>query len=142
MMETFSGAIYKTGINPCVDVPLRVTRAFGRRGYVRVRTTLVPVGDGRHLLYVNGAMRKGAGIDVGDTIRVALEIDDAPREMPGPIDIARGLGQAGAWGAFQRARPSDRKDILAYHSFLKTPEARKRNVERVLEHLRRWGLLE
>ena len=142
MMETFSAAIYKTGINPCVDVPMRVTRAFGRRGYVRVRATLVPVGDGRHLLCVNGAMRKGAGIDVGDTIRVALEIDDAPREMPVPIDLARGLRQAGAWGAFQRARPSDRKDILAYHSFLKTPEARKRNVERVLEHLRRWGLLE
>jgi len=151
MMETFSAAIYKTGINPCVDVPQRVTRAFGRRGYVRVkgsinrftfRATLVPVGDGRHLLCVNGAMRKGAGIDVGDTIRRALEIDDAPREMPVPIDLARGLRQAGAWGAFQRARPSDRKDILAYHSFLKTPEARKRNVERVLEHLRRWGLLE
>ena len=142
MMETFSAAIYKTGINPCVDVPLRVTRAFGRRGYVRVRATLVPVGDGRHLLCVNGAMRKGAGIDVGDTIRMALEIDDAPREMPVPIDLARGLRQAGTWGAFQRARPSDRKDILAYHSFLKPPEARKRSVERVLEHLRRWGLLE
>lgn len=27
MMETFSAAIYKTGINPCVDVPLRVTAA-------------------------------------------------------------------------------------------------------------------
>ena len=75
MMETFSAAIYKTGINPCVDVPMRVTRAFGRRGYVRVRATLVPVGE--------------------DTI-----------------------------------------------TFLKTPEARKRNVERVLEHRRRWGLLE
>ncbi|HET6948597.1 MAG TPA: hypothetical protein VFJ45_12375 [bacterium] len=47
-------------------------------------------------------MRKGAGIDVGDTIR--------------------GLRQSGAWGAFQRGR--------------------KRNVDPVLEHLRRWGLLE
>jgi len=151
MMETFSAPIHKTGINPYADLPMRVSRAFGRRGYVPVRgsinrftfrATLVPVGEGRHRLYINGTMRKSAGVDVGDRIRVALEIDDAPREMPVPIDLARGLRQAGAWGAFQRARPSDRKDILAYHTFLKTPEARKRHVQRVLEHLRRWGLLE
>ena len=150
MMETFSAPIHTTALNPYVDIPMRVSRALGRRGYVPVkgrinrfafRATLVPLGNGRHRLFVNGPMRRGAGVDVGDRVRITLEVDTAPRDLPVPIDLARGLRDAGAWGAFQRARPSDRKDILAYHTSLKTEEARRGNVQRVLEHLRQLGLL-
>lgn len=150
MMETFSAPVHQTGSNPYVDIPMRVSRALGQRGYIPVkgrinrfafRGTLVPLGEGRHRLFVNGTMRRGAGVVVGDRVRVSLEIDHGPRDLPVPIDLARGLRDAGAWSAFRRARPSDRKDILAYHAALKTAEARQRNVQRVLEHLRQWGLL-
>lgn len=150
MMETFSAPIHKTALNPYVDIPMRVSRALGRRGYIPVkgrinrfafRATLVPVGEGRHRLFVNGTMRRSTGVGVGDRVRITLEIDNAPRDLPVPIDLARGLRDAGAWNAFRRAKPSDRKDILVYHTALKTAEARQRNVQRVLEHLRQWGLL-
>jgi len=73
--QQFTATIYKVGINPLVDVPAEVSRAFGIRGYVPVRgrlngapirATLVPSGGGRHRLYINGDMRKQAGVESGD----------------------------------------------------------------------------
>jgi hypothetical protein len=66
-LQRFSAKISKVVINPCVDVPESVSVFFGKRGNVPVvgtlngypiRTTLVPVGRGRHRLYINGEMRK------------------------------------------------------------------------------------
>ncbi|MBI3983010.1 MAG: DUF1905 domain-containing protein [Gemmatimonadetes bacterium] len=82
------------GINPCVDVPARVSAFFGARGPVpvkgtlnghAVRGTLIPIGDGRHRFYVNGFMRKAAGLEVGDTARLVLEADRASRAGMVPV---------------------------------------------------------
>lgn len=71
-MLRFAAPLAQLGPNPYVDVPPRVSTAFGRRGAVAVkrtlnavpiRATLVPAGGGRHRLYVNGFMRKAAGVD-------------------------------------------------------------------------------
>jgi hypothetical protein len=40
MAQHFSAKVYKLGINPCVDVPQRVSQAFDQRGYVPVTGTL------------------------------------------------------------------------------------------------------
>ncbi len=57
MEQHFTATVYTLGINPCVDVPPRVSAAFGKRGYVPVagtlndqpiRATLAPKGGGRH----------------------------------------------------------------------------------------------
>ncbi len=65
--------IYKHGLNPCVDIPEIVIRAFrahaqSGRVYVEgtlneapVRAVLIPVSGGRHRLFINGAMRRGGG---------------------------------------------------------------------------------
>ncbi len=74
-----SARIRKIGVNPYVEVPRRVSDTFGIRGNVPVkgnlngvpiRATLVPTGKERHRLYVNGDMRKRAGVDVGETVTV------------------------------------------------------------------------
>ncbi|MBK9984505.1 MAG: hypothetical protein IPP15_19425 [Saprospiraceae bacterium] len=68
MIYRFKGAIYKVGINPCVEVPERITskmRAIG--GYIytkgeinkyKFEQTLVSVKNGPYRLYVNGPMKK------------------------------------------------------------------------------------
>ncbi|MGH9839592.1 MAG: DUF1905 domain-containing protein [Blastocatellia bacterium] len=74
MSQRFSAKIYKLGINPCVDVPKRVSEVFGKRGYVPVagtlngqaiHATLVPKGGGEHRLFLNGEMRRRAAVGVG-----------------------------------------------------------------------------
>jgi hypothetical protein len=63
----FSTQVQKVGINPCVAIPESVSACLGKRGIVpvwgslngvEIRATLVPIGGGRHRLYINGEMRK------------------------------------------------------------------------------------
>jgi hypothetical protein len=145
MVQQFSTKIYKLGINPCVDVPQRVSRAFGKRGYVPVkgtlngqpiRATLVPKGEGRHRLFINGDMRTRASVDVGDRVHLVLAIDHQPRTLPMPEMLAQALEKnRRARAAFERLQPSRQKEILSYLNWLKRPETLKRNVEKVITML-------
>lgn len=145
--QAFEARIFKVGINPCVAVPGRVSRAFARRGYAPVKgtlnrfpiqATLVPVGGGRHRLYLNTEMRRGAGVEVGDTVRVSIQIDPGPREVPVPPELAGALRKdKTAARAFAALIPSHRRDYLLYLNWLKTPEALERNVSKVIAELRR-----
>jgi hypothetical protein len=89
----FSAKIKKVGINPYVDPPLRVSRAFKIRGYIPVKgtingksftQTLVPIGGGTHRLFINGGMRTSAKVDVGSRITVTLRINAKVRKEPMP----------------------------------------------------------
>ena len=98
--KRFRAEIYKQGPNPYVDVPQRVTRAFAspaRAGRISVQgtlngtpilATLVPVGKGRHRLYVNGGMRSATGVAVGDTVSFQLRAI-SPDSVPLPSDLAQ-----------------------------------------------------
>ncbi len=92
----FSAIIKKVGINPYVDVPEHVSQRFGKRGYIRItgalngvaiRATLVPTGNGRHRLYVNGEMRRKASVNVDDTINLSLRLDKEPRDVTVPREL-------------------------------------------------------
>jgi hypothetical protein len=141
----FSATIRKAGINPYVGVPKQVSTFFGKRGNIPVhgilngmaiRATLVPVGGGRHRLYVNGDMRKKANVKVGDRIQLALKLDTQLRTVPMPEEFASALRQnKQAEAAFERLPPSRRKEILSYLNYLKKPESLKRNIDKVLKIL-------
>jgi hypothetical protein len=145
MPQRFSARIYMLGINPCVDVPLKISRAFGKRGYVPVegtlngqpiRATLVPKGGGYHRLYLNGEMRQRAGVDTGDVARLILEIDAKPREIAIPADLEQALkGEKGARQAFSALIPSRRKEILVWLLDAKKPETRKRRMEWIVRYV-------
>ncbi|MFQ5680029.1 MAG: YdeI/OmpD-associated family protein, partial [Gemmatimonadota bacterium] len=144
----FAATIYKLGINPCVDVPRAVSDAFGRRGYVPVvgtlnghpiRPTLVPKGGGRHRLYVNGQMRRVAGVGVGDEVRFELCFDSESREIPVPDDLRAALRKVeGAEAGWERLTPSHRKELLVAILDAKKPETRARRIQRAIhEHVLR-----
>jgi hypothetical protein len=149
-MQEFSAKIFKMGINPCVDAPEEVSRAFDKRGYVSVkgmlnghsfRANLVPVGAGRHRLYLNAEIRKGAQADTGDTVQVTLEIDTASRKLPMPDDLADALQAAkGAAEAFEALTASRRKELLSVLLHTKLPETRKRRIERIIDLLAGAGI--
>jgi hypothetical protein len=145
--QPFSSTVYKLGINPCVDVPLGISQAFGKRGHVSVagtlnghpiRATLMPKGGGYHRLYLNGDMRKRAGVDVGDEVEITLEIDLRPRDQPMPEALARALEHNNAArDAFERLAPSRQKEILTYLNWLKRPETLKKHIDRLMADLTR-----
>ncbi|BAI61653.1 hypothetical protein MCP_1581 [Methanocella paludicola SANAE] len=148
--ERFSRKIYKTGINFAVDVPHEVSKAFGMRGNIPVtgsvngvplKATLVPVGQGRHRLFLNGDTRKALGAGEGDTVEVSVSIDKEPRTRPVPPMFREALDKdPDAKAAWDKLPPSRKKEILAYLNNLKSPESLKRNIDKAIKnHLVFYG---
>ncbi len=145
MRERFWAEIYKVGINPCVDVPKKVSKAFGQRGYVpvtgtlnghQIRATLAPKGGGEHRLYLNGEMRKQAEVDVGARVVLSLEIDTKSREIAVPTDLEHALKRKrGTFKSFAALVSSKRKEILVWVLDAKTPETRKRRIEQAVDYV-------
>ena len=141
----FFAVIGEVGVNPCVDVPESASSCLKASGYIPVagalngfpiRATLVPIGNGRHRLYVNAEMRKRVCVAVGDLIHLALALDTKPRDAPMPKAFAAALeSNEKAKAAFEKLPPSHQKEILVYLNFLKKPETLKRNIEKVINIL-------
>ena len=81
--------------------PFDVVETFGTRARVPVRGTingfpyrssLMPM-DGCHRMVVNREIREGAGVRAGDTVRVVMERDDAPRTVTLPSPLKKELAK-------------------------------------------------
>lgn len=133
-MLSFSKRIRKVGINPYVGVPREVLQGLLRqagknKGPVPVHGKLngkhfrqtVLKSQGTWRLYCNTEMRRNASVDVGDTARVEIEFDPAPRGVPMHPVLDRALAKnKAAKAAFEKFRPSRQKEILRYLHSLKT----------------------
>ncbi len=147
MTLTFTARVDKLGINPCVRIPARLSKAFDVRGYVPVagllngvaiRGNLVPIGGFRHRLYLNTDMRTRAKVNVGDRVTITLALDRraASRPVRVPAALTRTLAASSAAKAtWNDLVPSRRKEILAYLSSLKRAESIERNVTRIVAKL-------
>jgi hypothetical protein len=102
-----------------MDVPPEVVDSLGagRRPAVRVtvgghtyRSTIASMG-GRFLLPLSAENRAAAGVAAGDCVEVDVELDDAPRVVQVPPDLAAALD----------AEPAARRrfDALSYSSQLR-----------------------
>ncbi|HEY9154908.1 MAG TPA: YdeI/OmpD-associated family protein [Opitutaceae bacterium] len=144
-MIQFSGKLEVVGINPCVKVPARVTKHFGKRGYVpvivhlergRVPSTLVPIGDGAHRLYINGVMLKYTDATPGERVTVSVELDSSDRKLKVPdylrVALATSSIAQSRWKAFP---PSKQQELIRYLSFAKSDETRDRNLKKLIEIL-------
>lgn len=110
----------------------RVTATLGDYTY---RTTLGSMG-GETMLPVSAEHRTGAGLAAGDEVLVRLVVDDAPREVEVPAELAAALeGTTGAQAAFDALSPSARKRHALSVSQAKAAETRQRRVEKVLQEL-------
>ena len=145
--QRFQATIYKQGPNPYVDVPDRVSQAFARQagaGRISVegklndtpiRATLIPVGKGRHRLYVNGGMGSAAGVGVGDAVSFELRAT-RPDTVHPPADVAAALRRVSTAGAaFDALSPSHRRELLRYIDDARSPETRRRYIQKSIEHI-------
>ena len=119
--------------------PLPVRARVNGRPEKPWRINLMPVGDGSFILYLHGNVRKASRTKVGDAVTVELEFDDEYRSGPAhpmPLWFSKALERnrnaRQAWGELI---PSRQKEILRYFSWLKTPEAQARNVQRAIQVL-------
>ena len=126
-------------------VPDAVVEALGagRRPKVVVtveghtwRTSIASMG-GRFLLGASAAVRDASGISAGQTYRVVVAVDTAPRTVDVPDDLAAALaaspGAAAGWAGLTYSQQRQHAEsVLA----AKKPETRERRVAGVVDALR------
>ena len=92
------------------------------------RTSIAPTG-GRNLLGASAAVRAAAGIAGGETHTVTVVVDDVPRTVEVPDELAAALAAsptaAAAWAALSYSQQRRHVDPLAA---AKAPETRARRV--------------
>ena len=105
------------------------------------RTTVTPM-RGEALLGLNRAVRESAGVQAGDTVEVAIELDAAPREVDVPEALAGALaGDPAAKAAFEALAFTHRKEYARWVDDAKRQETRDRRVAQALEMLRQGKTL-
>lgn len=148
-MKSFSAQIQIIGVNPYVLLPAAVLKylfqkAGKDKGAIPVKGKLnrksfiqnLVKYSGKWRLYLNGPMRRAAGIDVGDIAKVEIDFDSKPREVPIHPKFKKALQQnTKAKTAFNKLSPSRQKEIMKYINFLKSEESVDRNVARAIAHL-------
>jgi hypothetical protein len=134
------------GNNVGIVVPDEVVAAFGKGRRVPVvvtidggyeyRNTIASMG-GRFLISFNAETRKATGCGAGDEVEVRIDVDDAPRVVEVPQDLAVELAADGAanaaWDALSYSTQRAHAESI---TGAKTDGTRARRVAKVLDALR------
>jgi len=144
-MATFSAELLLNGKTATgIEVPATVIDSIGggKRAAVVVsfsgydyRTT-VGVVDGRSMIPVSSEHRAAAGVTAGDLLDVTITLDELPREIEVPSDLAKALkASANARRVFDSLSPSNKKRHVVSVTSAKTDETRQRRIAKAIAEL-------
>lgn len=137
-----------TGSWRWIDIPERVSKTlspWAKAGHVRVDATLdgvalqgslSPRGGGRHLMLLNAAIRREAGIT--DDRTTAIEVTVTPRITDAvrlPDDFAAALDAEDARDRFEALSSSHRWELVRYVLGARTDATRARYIARSVDHV-------
>lgn len=124
-------------------VPFSVEAVFGTRARLPVagtingfpfRNSLMPEGDGTHSMTVSKSLQAGAKARAGETVRVVLDIDHAPRVVSIPDELGTLLkANPGIAKTFETLSPSHRKEFVDWIESAKKPATRDARAKKSLE---------
>lgn len=133
-----------TGTTTGLPIPEDVALSFGQGRKFPVRVTIgghtyrssLVFYRGQFVISLSAANREAAGVAAGETVEIDVEVDDAPRTVEVPADLAEALGAAGARAAFDALSYSKQRAIVEPVEAAKAPETRLRRVEKAVASLR------
>ena len=125
-----------------IEVPFDVKATFGSaRPKVSVtfdgvpyRGTIAPMG-GVSLIGILKDIRTKIGKDIGDKVRVTVDLDTAPREVALPDDVRAALRKAKLEAAFEQLSYTHRKEHINAIEEAKQPPTRARRIEKMIAML-------
>jgi hypothetical protein len=131
---------------PAVVLPAEVAAAMGGRARIPVMGTIngaafrgstMPMGDGRHCVGFRRAIQVQARVEVGDTVAIEIDRDDAPRTVDLPEDLAAALAaEPGARAAFDAMSYTHRREWAEAIDGAKRPETRARRIAQAVDAAR------
>ncbi len=143
-MPTFRATIMKVGPGYWVDVPAAVIAELGQARNIPVTvryaddahpSTITPGREGTGRLSLHADVFRAGGFAVGDALDVTVTLDRTPRTLTVPPDLLRALAfRTAAASAWQQAAPSTRRVVVEQLNALRSPDARARRIEKLVEH--------
>ncbi len=92
---------------------------------------------GEFLVGLSREVRQGAGVEAGDEVEVALELDEAPREVEVPEALAAALAaDPEASATYERMAFTHRKEYARWVTEAKRDETRERRAQQAVEMIR------
>jgi len=145
MGMTFRTKVLQSGKTATgIEVPPRVVEALGAGKRPPVRVTIngftyrstVAVMGGKFLVGVNAENRAAAGVAGGDAVDVTLEVDDQPRVIDVPDDLAKALNNdTAAKAAFDKLSYTHKREQVMAIEGAKKAETRQRRIAKTIEEL-------
>lgn len=89
---------------------------------------------GRYLIPLSAENREAAGVAAGETVQVTIVVDDAPREVVLPEDLAAAM-TASARKHYDTLSFTHRKEWVRWVEEAKKPETRAARVAKTVEAL-------
>jgi hypothetical protein len=137
MAITFRATLQQQGVGCFVEVPEAIMHALGKAkkpalrvvlNGVELRTTIAVYG-GRSLIGLRREIREAAQVMAGETIELSVELDEQPRTVDVPADLAAALAaDPDASRAFERLSFTNRKEYVSWVQDAKRPATRQRRV--------------
>lgn len=140
---TFTTTVQKDDIVNATGlrIPAEVVTALGKgkkppvtvtiNGYT-YRSTVAAYGD-VFMLPLSAENRQAAGVNAGDQVEVTLALDEAPRTVTIPVDLAAALAEKpGATAAFDKLAYSARKEFVRQVESAKAAETRTRRIVNIV----------
>lgn len=144
--DRFRARIYRVGILRCVDLPDGIAAAFSdwdhapvrvRVGRGEARTRLVPGGEHGTRCFLDGALRKAAGVDTGDEVEVEITLDESADREPFPDDLMAIAEEFdGGVDVLFTLPPGLRGQILKFLAAARTDATRRKRLARCRELIR------
>jgi hypothetical protein len=99
------------------------------------RSSIVSYG-GQFLISLSAENRAGSGVAAGDEVEVDVVVDDQPREVEVPADLAEALaGDSDAASAFAALSYSNKRRVVLSIEGAKTQETRDRRIAKAIADL-------
>lgn len=97
---------------------------------------MMPVGNGDYYLYLHGDVREASNTKVGDTVEIDITFDKKYKngpQHPMPDWFKKELEkEPKAKENWEALPPSRKKEVLRYFSWLKSDEAKERNLKKAM----------
>ena len=125
-----------------ITVPFDVEKVFGAK-HVPVKAEIngavyrgsIVRMSGKYLLGIPKAFREEAGIAAGDNIVVTIELDDTPRTVEMPADLAEAVRKASLSAAWEKLSYTHKKEHVRAIEEAKQNATRLKRIERAVEIL-------
>lgn len=143
IFETILAGDYNNSSATAIKFPFDVEEVFGGKrvpvcGTINdapFRSTIFRM-RGENFMVVNRELREAANANAGDTVRVVIERDNAPRTIEAPPDLVAALNENPASKEiWEKLSFTHQKEFVKAIEDSKKPETRTRRINKTIEEM-------